>query len=114
MLGLNRNCSVVQWLSVCIVTGRLCVQIPAGLYLRLFKNGRLSYLVRHCTFKGKKVDCNAPFQNKVAGESYDQDHVIRTSVMVDFNALGGSVVKYLPRDREVMGSNLAGLFFTFF
>jgi hypothetical protein len=50
----------------------------------------------------------------VAGESYDRDHVIRTSVMVNFNPLGGSVVKFLPCDREVMGSKLAGLYIIFF
>jgi hypothetical protein len=70
--------------------------------------------VRHCTFKSTKVHCNAQFQDKVAGRSHDRNHVIRTSVMVNFNPLGGSVVNCLPRDREVMGSNLAGLYITSF
>jgi hypothetical protein len=96
------------------MTGRLCVRILAGLYLRLFKNGRLSYLVRHCTFNGNKVDCNAQFQHKLAGGSHDRDHVIKTSVRVNFNPLVGSVVKCLPSDWEVMGWNVAGLYITFF
>jgi hypothetical protein len=35
-------------------------------------NGRLFNPVRHSTFKGEKVDWNAPFQYKVAGGSLDR------------------------------------------
>jgi hypothetical protein len=41
----------------------------------------------------------------VAGGFHDRDHVIGTSVRIISKLLGGSVVKCLPRDLEVLGSN---------